>query len=100
MFSKSFITFVALTVLSVSEQAFGRERWFERDNMPIYLHPRRFGQENPAVLSKLSAACGNGVCATLAGQAISTLLAGADECAQQDLADQIIGMAFSSVDSS
>ncbi|EJD06901.1 uncharacterized protein FOMMEDRAFT_17361 [Fomitiporia mediterranea MF3/22] len=95
MFSKQFISFVAVAIslLSASEQVLGRERWLERDNKAVFLHPRRFGQENPAVLSQLSSACDGGVCATLAGQAISTLLAGADECAQQDMADQIIDAA-------
>lgn len=91
MFSKSLVAFTLLSVLSVTQPALGRERWLERDNRAVFLHPRRFGQENPAVLQKLGAACGGGVCATLAGQAIGTLLAGAGECAQQDLADQIIG---------
>lgn len=94
MFNNQFIVLltVAVSLLSVSEQVLGRERWLERDNKPILLHPRRFGQENPDVLSRLSSACDGGVCATLAGQAISTLLAAAGECTQQDMADQIIGM--------
>ena len=92
MFSKSFVTIVALSVLSMSEQVLGRERWLERDNRPIYLHPRRFGQEHPAVIDKLSSACPGQVCGNLAGSAISTLLAAAGECTQQDMADQIIGM--------
>ena len=92
MFSKSFVTIVALSVLSMSEQVLGRERWLERDNRPIYLHPRRFGQEHPAVIDKLSSACPGQVCGNLAGSAISTLLAAAGECTQQHMADQIIGM--------
>ena len=92
MFSKSFVTIVALSVLSMSEQVLGRERWLERDNRPIYLHPRRFGQEHPAVIDKLSSACPGQVCGNLAGSAISTLLAAAGECTQQDMADQIIGI--------
>ena len=94
MFSKSFVTIIALSVLSMSEQVLGRERWLERDNRPVYLHPRRFGQEHPAVIDKLSSACPGQVCGNLAGSAISTLLAAAGECTQQDMADQIIGMSY------
>ncbi|TDL16560.1 hypothetical protein BD410DRAFT_617640 [Rickenella mellea] len=90
MFSKSFISFVTLSALLVAEPAFARYRWLERDNKAVLLYPRRFGQENPAIIGKISGACPGGVCATLAGQAIGTLLAGAAECAQQDLADSII----------
>ena len=91
MFSKSFVAIAVLSLLSVTQPAFGRERWLERDNRAVFLHPRRFGQENPAVLQRLSAACGGGICPTLAGKAISTLLAAAGECTQQDMADEIIG---------
>lgn len=91
MFSKSFITLVALSILSVSEQALARERWLERDNKPIYLHPRRFGQEQAPAIAKLAAACPGQVCGNLAGSAVSTLLAAAGECTQQDKADEIIG---------
>jgi len=86
-------TFIALSALALAAPALARERWLERDNRFVALYPRRFGQENPAVLSQLSAACPGGVCATLAGQAISTLLAGAGECTQQDQADAIIDAA-------
>ncbi|TRM65095.1 hypothetical protein BD626DRAFT_240688 [Schizophyllum amplum] len=68
----------------------GRERWLERDDRAVLLHPRRFGQEHPAVIEKLSAACEGGVCGTLAGQAITPLLAAQGECTQQDMADAII----------
>ena len=67
-------------------------RWLERDDKPVFLHPRRFGQEHPAVIDKLAQACGNGICATLAGAAITPLLAAQPECSQQDMADKIIGM--------
>ena len=92
MFSKNLIGFVALSILSVSEQVLGRERWLERDNKPVFLHPRRFGQEHPAVIDKLSSACAGQVCGVLAGSAISTLLAASGECTQQDKADEIIGI--------
>ncbi|PAV16122.1 hypothetical protein PNOK_0774200 [Pyrrhoderma noxium] len=93
MFSKNLIGFVALSILSVSEQVLGRERWLERDNKPVFLHPRRFGQEHPAVIDKLSSACAGQVCGVLAGSAISTLLAASGECTQQDKADEIIDAA-------
>ena len=83
---------VALSVLSVTDQVLGRERWLERDNKPVLLHPRRFGQENPEVLQRIAAACPGEGCGTLAGQGPGVLLAAAGECAQQDLADDIIGM--------
>ena len=94
MFSKSFVSFVALSLLLGSEPVLGRYRWLERDNRPIYLYPRRFGQEHPQSLTDLANACDGAVCGNLAGQAVSTLLAAADECAQQDMADQIIGVFF------
>ncbi|KAL5486066.1 hypothetical protein ACEPAI_7110 [Sanghuangporus weigelae] len=87
------IATIALSVLSVTDQAFGRYRWLERDNKPILLHPRRFGQQNPDVLTRLGSACDGSVCGVLAGQGPSTLLAAAGECTQQDLADDIIDAA-------
>ena len=81
----------ALTFLCLSWRVLGRERWLERNNKPVYFYPRRFGEEHPAVLDQLSLACAGQVCGTLAGQAVSTLLADSDECAQQNMADQIIG---------
>lgn len=94
MFTKSFAPFVALSILLVSEPVLGRYRWVERDNRPVYLYPRRFGQEHPQSLTDLANACPGQVCGNLAGSAVSTLLAAADECAQQNMADQIIGMVF------
>ncbi|THH01484.1 hypothetical protein EW026_g1254 [Hermanssonia centrifuga] len=93
MFSKSYLTFVALSVLAVSDQAFGRYQWLERDGRAVHLYPRRFGQEHPAVIDKLSAACPGQVCGTLSGQAITPLLAAQGECTQQDMADAIIDAA-------
>jgi hypothetical protein len=86
MFSKAFIVFVALATTGLA-----RERWLERDGKAVLLHPRRFGQEHPAVIDKLSAACPGQVCGTLAGGAITPLLAAQGECTQQDFADSIIG---------
>ncbi|PPR02626.1 hypothetical protein CVT24_002197 [Panaeolus cyanescens] len=81
---------LALSLFAASQQAFAREAIWERDDRAVYLHPRRFGQENPAVIQKLSAACPGQVCGTLAGAAITPLLAAQPECSQQDMADDII----------
>jgi hypothetical protein len=86
-------TFVTLTVLSVfflSDSVLGRMRWAERDGRPIFLHPRRFSQEYPAVIDKIADACPGEVCGKLAGEAITPLLALQPECSQQDFADYII----------
>ncbi|KAK0223337.1 hypothetical protein IW262DRAFT_1269388 [Armillaria fumosa] len=91
MFSK--VGFLAVTLLASSPEVLGRLRWLERDNRAVFLHPRRFGQEHPAVIDKLSAACPGEVCGTLAGAAITPLLAAQPECSQQDMADQIIDAA-------
>ena len=91
MFAKSQVALVALCLLATSEQAFARIRWMERNDKPVFLHPRRFGQEHPAVIDKLSSACPGQVCGNLAGAAITPLLAAQPECSQQDMADQIIG---------
>ncbi|KAI0359976.1 hypothetical protein OH77DRAFT_1493446 [Trametes cingulata] len=93
MFSKSQAALVALSILAASEHAYARIRWMERDDKPVFLHPRRFGQEHPAVIDKLSSACPGQVCGNLAGQAITPLLAAQPECSQQDMADQIIDAA-------
>jgi len=83
--------FFALMAFTCTSQVFGRERWLERDGLAVFLHPRRFGQEQPAVLQKLGAACAGNVCGSLAGKAVTPLLAAQPECSQQDLADEIIG---------
>ncbi|KAL0954552.1 hypothetical protein HGRIS_003518 [Hohenbuehelia grisea] len=88
MFSKS--NLVCLTILALSLPSLGRERWLERENRPVFLYPRRFGQEQPAVLDKLRNACPGQFCGTLAGKAVTPLLAAQPECSQQDLADEII----------
>lgn len=93
MFMKSNFVLLALsTLLITSEQALAREQWLERDGRAVSLYPRRFGQEHPAVIDKLSSACPGQVCGVLAGQAITPLLAAQPECSQQDMADAIIGM--------
>lgn len=91
MVSSSRIGFLTLSGLSASNLVFARERWLERDDRSIFLYPRRFRQEQPAVLQKISAACPGQVCGTLAGQAVAPLLAAQPECSQQDMADAIIG---------
>ncbi|EIN04862.1 hypothetical protein PUNSTDRAFT_75322 [Punctularia strigosozonata HHB-11173 SS5] len=88
MFSKSLLVFVSLALHGLA-----RERWLERDGHAVLLHPRRFGQEHPAMIDKLSAACPGEVCGVLAGQAITPLLAAQGECTQQDMADAIIDAA-------
>lgn len=73
-----------------SESVFARHQWLERDGRAVYLYPRRFGREQPEVLQRLREACDGAVCGTLAGAAITPLLAAQPECSQQDLADAII----------
>ncbi|KXN84706.1 hypothetical protein AN958_12133 [Leucoagaricus sp. SymC.cos] len=90
MFTKTTTGYILLSFLFATEQVLGRERWLERNNRPLFLHPRRFGQEQPAVLQKLRDACPGQVCGTLAGQAVTPLLAAQPECSQQDMADSII----------
>ncbi|KAG6908689.1 hypothetical protein DXG01_003703 [Tephrocybe rancida] len=90
MLSKSNVIFIALSIFATSPPVLARERWLERDGRAVFLHPRRFGQEHPAVIDKLSAACPGQVCGNLAGQAITPLLAAQPECSQQDMADTII----------
>ena len=90
MFNSRLTAFV-LCAFAFSDVALGRHQWLERDGRHVALYPRRFGQEHPAVIDKLSAACDGAVCGTLAGAAITPLLAAQGECTQQDMADQIIG---------
>lgn len=84
------VALVVLSVLSSSDVAFGRIRWAERDGRPVSLHPRRFGQQHPPVIDKISAACPGAVCGKLVVGAIAPLLALQPECSQQDFADFII----------
>jgi len=69
------VALLVSSVLSFSDVASGRIRWAERDGKPVFLHPRRFGQEHPGVIDKIAAACPGAVCGTLAGGAIAPLLA-------------------------
>ncbi|CCO28519.1 hypothetical protein BN14_02514 [Rhizoctonia solani AG-1 IB] len=89
MFSKSLVSFVLLAVLTSGVDA--RMRVVERDGRALY--GRRFGQEQNPTISELSSACAGNICGVLAGKAVGTLLAGSPECAQQDLADEVIDAA-------
>lgn len=87
MFVKSSI--VALVVAASLPVTYGRFLMAERDGRAIF--PRRFGQEQCGGLpGKIGAACAGNICGVLGGKTISTLLAASPECAQQDLADEII----------
>ncbi|CAA7266990.1 unnamed protein product [Cyclocybe aegerita] len=91
MLLKSNFGLLLCSILAItSQQALGRENILERDGRAVHLYPRRFGQEQPAVLQKIRDACGGAVCGTLAGQAVTPLLAAQPECSQQDMADAII----------
>jgi hypothetical protein len=79
-------TFLALVAAST---VYGRFLIVERDGRAIF--PRRFGQEQCNGLpGQIGQACQGDVCGVLGGKTISTLLAASPECAQQDLADEII----------
>lgn len=92
MLNKAVISFTILGALSLSDLALGRMQWPERKGRAVFLNPRRFGQQNPAIIQEFSQACpsGTGTCAQLGGSAISTLLANAGSCTQQDAADGMI----------
>jgi hypothetical protein len=91
MFTEIAFGRIFLLLVLGMEQVVGRERWLERNNKPVFLYPRRFGQEQPPILQKLQNACPGQVCGALAGRAVTPLLAAQPECSQQDMADQIIG---------
>jgi len=87
MFIKSSV--IALALASVFPGVIARELIYERDGRPFY--PRRFGQEQcNGIGGQIGAACNGAVCGVLGGRVPGTLLAAADECSQQDLADDII----------
>jgi hypothetical protein len=84
MFIKS-----SILALALASSTFARELIIERDGRPFY--PRRFGQEQcGGIGGQIGSACNGAVCGVLGGRVPGTLLAGADPCAQQDLADDII----------
>lgn len=91
LLSSKFALLVCSVLALTFDQALAREKWLEREGRAVYLYPRRFGQEQPAVLEKIRAACPGEVCGVLAGQAVTPLLAAQPECSQQDHADAIIG---------
>ncbi|KAG8967675.1 hypothetical protein FRC03_009512 [Tulasnella sp. 419] len=81
-----------LVALALSADA--RIRIIERDGRAIF--PRRFGQEQcGGLFGELGSlpGCPGNVCGTLAGAAISKLLAASPVCDQQDHADAIIDAA-------
>jgi len=83
-----------VTLFSLTPFTMGREVFLERHGKAVLgraLVPRRFGQEQCGGLpQQIGAACRGEVCGVLGGKSINTLLAAAPECAQQDLADDII----------
>ncbi|KAF9533818.1 hypothetical protein CPB83DRAFT_804757 [Crepidotus variabilis] len=89
LFQSNFVV-LALFFVSSAPVAFGRELILERDGRPFYLYRRRFSQENPATLNDIRASCSGGLCDTIAGKAVSALLAGADPCAQQAISEELI----------
>lgn len=87
MFIKSSI--IALALASAFPGVLARELIYERDGRAFY--PRRFGQEQcGGIGGQIGATCNGAVCGVLGGRVPGTLLAAADPCAQQDLADDII----------
>ncbi|KAI0690166.1 hypothetical protein BC835DRAFT_198827 [Cytidiella melzeri] len=93
MFSKFNVAFVTLAVLSALENVTARYVVLERDGRHLSIIGRSFGNEHPAVIDQLAAACPGQVCGVLSGQAITPLLAAQGECTQQDMADAIIDAA-------
>jgi hypothetical protein len=84
MFIKS-----SILALVLASSTFARELIIERDGRPFY--PRRFGQEQcGGIGGQIGAACNGAICGVFGGRVPGTLLAAADPCAQQDLADDII----------
>ena len=69
MFAKSGLLVVAIQAALLVGSIEARIWLLERDGRAIYA--RRFGQEQPEVLKEIAAACGGGVCDTLAGEAVS-----------------------------
>ena len=69
MFTKSALLISIIQAASLLSSVEARIWILERDGRAIYA--RRFGQEQPAVLKEIAAACGGGTCDTLAGEAVS-----------------------------
>lgn len=87
MFIKS--SLFALAAVASIPATFARELIVERDGRPFY--PRRFGQEQcGGIGGTLGSACAGQICGVLGGRVPGVLLAAADPCAQQNLADDII----------
>ncbi|KIM33709.1 hypothetical protein M408DRAFT_5231 [Serendipita vermifera MAFF 305830] len=84
MFIKS-----SILALALASTTFARELIIERDGRAIY--PRRFGQEQcGGIGGRIGSACAGQICGVFGGRVPGTLLAAADPCATQDLADEII----------
>ena len=69
MFAKPGLLVVVVQAALLLGSVEARIWLLERDGRAIYA--RRFGQEQPEVLTEIRAACGGGVCDTLAGEAVS-----------------------------
>jgi len=69
MFAKSVLLVVVVQATLLLGSVEARIWLLERDGRAIYA--RRFSQEQPEVLREIAAACGGGVCDTLAGEAVS-----------------------------
>src|ERR1700677_1046049 len=83
---------ISLTLLglSLSDLALGRMVWPERHNRAVVLDPPPLGQQNNNVTVAIGQACPGQFCGDLSGEAIRSLLAAADPCAQQNTGDAII----------
>jgi hypothetical protein len=71
MFARPTLLISILQVALLLSSVEARTWLLERDGRAIY--GRKFGQDQPAVLQELAAACGGGVCNTLASEAVSHL---------------------------
>ena len=69
MFAKSVLLVVVIQAALLFGSVEARIWLLEHDGRAIYA--RRFSQEQPEVLREIAAACGGGVCDTLAGEAVS-----------------------------
>jgi hypothetical protein len=69
MFTKPGLLVVVIQAALLLGSVEARIWLLERDGRAIYA--RRFRQEQPEVLKEIAAACGDGVCDTLADEAVS-----------------------------
>lgn len=68
MFAKSGLFVIVIQAVLLLSSVEARIWLLERDGRAIYA--RRFGQEQPEVLTEIRVACGGGTCDTLAGEAV------------------------------